>query len=760
MGGASIGSYGGCYGVFSPDGLLVATVENSVSSSVIYLWDAATGALVRTLQGHSYFPRDLDFSHDGSRLLSGSLDGTAKIWDVSTGTLLHTLPGHPDGVVSVAFSYDDSKVATNGQYEQFVRQWSAVTGEESSPVGEHTYGLSSAFLMPDASEVCTVHCNGWAAIWDIETETALRTFQLEGSRIVDSDLSPDGSLLATAAFETSEVVLWETSTGTRIRSFGGPITTGRMAFSKDGTRLAVGGDNVHDDVIRIWNVQTGSLVRSFMGHSTGVLSLRFSNKGNLLATGGRDRTIRIWDAATGALLGSSSILDNIYNGDIQFSSDDSEMVITGGKGTYVLSSSTLAVIDCLSATPSYSVGFHPMGNALVIGHADTSASVWSFADRTLLGSLNGHAYGGVATVQFSIDGAMILTGGGDGTTILWDSKFPSMPLIEDVTVEPSVAYTDDTLTAVPRGWQDVHGHPPGYIYEWRRNGTAVTGATGLNLTGSYFAKGDSIVVEVTPFDGTSYGVPRESNPLVISNSPPTPPVVQLLPANPQPGQALVVDVIGYSTDPDGDSVGYFFRWYECQDFDPENPGAETWIHKVELDGSSQVSGLYIQEGELWRFELIPYETAGGPSPEGPEGVALAAVEGEAGWDQVYIGNNERPTITVTKPALSGGAPSSNNKYTIEWDATDADGDPLLVDIYYDKDTVKGGSTLVSRYEPDHGTYIWNTASVPDGDYYIFARVMDNKGAIGDDFSAGRVTIRQGKWVPESNVQDSIWSSLK
>ena len=71
-----------------------------------------------------------------------------------------------------------------------------------------------------------------------------------------------------------------------------------MAFSEDGSWLATGGDRV-DPNISLWDTTLGTHTRTFRGHRGVVRSLAFSADGRLLASGGADRTVRVWDVHAG-----------------------------------------------------------------------------------------------------------------------------------------------------------------------------------------------------------------------------------------------------------------------------------------------------------------------------------------------------------------------------------------------------------------------------------------------------------------------------
>ena len=136
----------------SPDGKLLASggPDNDIS-----LWEAATGELVRRLEGHTETiasSAGLAFSPSGERLASASLDNTARLWDVATGTSLRVLSGHDDTVEGVAFSPDGRHVATSSQDRRVVL-WAVDSGRAVQVFTGHeneVYGL--AFVPRDPGQ--------------------------------------------------------------------------------------------------------------------------------------------------------------------------------------------------------------------------------------------------------------------------------------------------------------------------------------------------------------------------------------------------------------------------------------------------------------------------------------------------------------------------------------------------------------------------------------------------------------------------------
>ncbi|KAJ5471440.1 hypothetical protein N7530_008797 [Penicillium desertorum] len=132
-------------------------------------WDAHTGACLQKLEGHDHKVNSVVFSHDSSRIASGSFDKTFKIWDAQTGACLLTLEGHYNTVNSMMFSHDSSRVASASS-DKTIMIWDAQTGACLQTLEGYDDWVNSRIASGSSDEM--------TKIWDVQTGACLQTLSI------------------------------------------------------------------------------------------------------------------------------------------------------------------------------------------------------------------------------------------------------------------------------------------------------------------------------------------------------------------------------------------------------------------------------------------------------------------------------------------------------------------------------------------------------------------------------------------------------
>jgi beta-lactam-binding protein with PASTA domain len=224
--------------------------------STAKLWDAATGEVIRTFTGHAYPVYSAAFSPDGAKVLTGSGDPSAKLWNTATGEVLLTLAGangHTNEVYSVAYSPDGSQVLT-GAGDNTAKLWNATTGGLVRTFTGHAREVYSVAFSPDGVQVLTGSADGKAKLW---STGAIFIREFTGREAIWSvTFSPDGNQVLVGAGDY-KATLWGKLSGSVVRTFSGhTLDVSSVAFSKDGMRVLTGSA---DDTAKLWPVTGGQV---------------------------------------------------------------------------------------------------------------------------------------------------------------------------------------------------------------------------------------------------------------------------------------------------------------------------------------------------------------------------------------------------------------------------------------------------------------------------------------------------------------------
>jgi WD40 repeat protein/serine/threonine protein kinase len=237
------------------------------------------------------------FSPDGQRLASACGDRTVKIWNSRTGDLIETFPAHTDSVVCVAFHPDGHHLASVGS-EQVVKIWDLKTLKtvfEGPCDIRRKYGTACAAAFSPNGRQLAAGSEGAVRVWDWQIRRIRHSLDTHHFVLVPVAFSRDGRL-ATGVLRRG-LKLWNPETGELLRAFPVPShPVSALAFSPSGELLAAAS---YDRTVKVWDNTTGELLHTLNRHTGNVECVAFSPDGRLLASGGEDKTVRIWDAMTG-----------------------------------------------------------------------------------------------------------------------------------------------------------------------------------------------------------------------------------------------------------------------------------------------------------------------------------------------------------------------------------------------------------------------------------------------------------------------------
>ena len=413
---------------FSRDGRVLATGGGGVK-----LWDVATGNALRTLPGDA---RALSFSPDQNTIAGA--DGTEiKLWNTATVQEPKTLEGSQLGVDSVAFSADGKLLAV-GSSDNTVVLWDSNTRERARVLRGHVAAVSAVAVSRDdkvlasglAAGIAGITRDDTIKIWDPITGQLVRA--LTGKSSGHSlGLSNDGARLVSGSFG-STVSLWNVSQPEAERKIpvarGSRFVPDRVALSPDGKLIAGGG---RDNAIKLWDAGTGRELFTLTGHKKSIRDLVFSPDNKLLASSGQDADIKLWTVATGQELKTlTAHSDGVIA--IAFSFDGRRLA-SGSQDR------SIVVWDIESGEPDAvytghqewvnAVAFGPDGRKLASGSVDGEIRVWEVAARgpqreqqmieRPLQTLAGHK-GSVNALRFNSDGKLLVSGSSDASMKLWD----------------------------------------------------------------------------------------------------------------------------------------------------------------------------------------------------------------------------------------------------------------------------------------------------------------------------------------------------
>ncbi len=366
------------------------------------------------ITGHGQSVTKAAFSPDGTRVLTGSWDGTMKLWDAASGRLIRTFVAGTDVVYSVAYSPDGARVAA-ACGDKTVKIWDAASGRLVVTLRGHRDGVSSVAFLPGGSRIASGSFDNTVKVWDAASGRTLQTFTGHNVGVDAIAVSPDGTRLASTA--SAVIRIWDLASGrlalTINQNFSRVLSS--LAFSPDGRQLLAG----VGDIVGIWNAATGVLMRTFEGHTDSVQGVAFSPDGALAGSVSYDKTLRLWSVTTGQLFKK---FDVSRYPSIAFAPDGKGVLWADGNSATLTDIANGEVLQSFEgySLPVVSVAMSPDGSRALWAGGDSLVKLVDLASGRLVRAFEGHK-AAVTSVAFSRDGTQVLSSSYDRTLRLWDA---------------------------------------------------------------------------------------------------------------------------------------------------------------------------------------------------------------------------------------------------------------------------------------------------------------------------------------------------
>ena len=383
---------------FSADGRVLAVGDGE---GWVHLWNWATPE-ARSFQAHEPPIMSLAFSPDGRTLATGSSDENIQLWDVATlAQKAKSFDGQMGAAWSLAFSPDGKFLAAGGR-DSPVRFWDLeaadptdlVTGLKSDKFGNFAFA-------PDGRLMAGGCADNTVRIWEVASLT--ERFRLTNASYAVS-FTGDGKKLL-AASSDGAAFWWDFRADRRqsVPAYGELGQISCVDLSTDRRIAAVGRG---DGAMQLIEIDSGNVLGTYRGHDDAVLAVSLFPDGARLASGSRDKTIRIWKTknperslrTSAEQPGAVSALAV---------SKDARTLISGCTDNSITFWDTRRLVGSLASVSRHesavrTIAFSPDDKILASGGEDNAVKLWDVVNRRQLASFKFD--GAVRLVAFSPDG--------------------------------------------------------------------------------------------------------------------------------------------------------------------------------------------------------------------------------------------------------------------------------------------------------------------------------------------------------------------
>jgi len=416
----------------------------SSSREAVQIWNARQGSSIMNLTGHSELVQVVKYSPDGTLVASGSYDKTIKIWDaINEGPAKLTLTGHTGVVSSIAFSPNGKRIAS-ASMDHTINIWDPIAGGEPLLIlTGHLGAVLSIAYSPDGRNIASSSVDNTVEIWDAKIGGRPILTITEVGKVLDIDFNHDGSRI-TLARDNHNVDIWN------IFATQGPTTIPPISpafyptfppikatvktensfslsghtsyvvsvrYSPDGSRIVSG---ACDKTIKIWDAVTGSHIMTLGDHKGCVNSVEYSRDGTYIVSGSSDKSIKMWDASSGSVMFTIPLDAEVKS--VGFNKDISRIVSSSGNLVQIWDAlQSSSIMDLTGHTELVNaVQYSPDGTLIASCSNDNTIKIWDAIKKGPAKiTFTGHN-SNVNSIVFSPDGRRLASASSDNTVKIWD----------------------------------------------------------------------------------------------------------------------------------------------------------------------------------------------------------------------------------------------------------------------------------------------------------------------------------------------------
>lgn len=271
----------------APGGAHLATAGDD---HVVRVWSTADGRLLHKLNAHGDWVRAVAFLPDGQTLISAGDDGRIVLWNSATGEKQIELAKLPHVVYAIAISPDGKQLAAAG-FDVEVHLFDLDTRTAKGKLAGPDSDLRAIAFSPDGSRLAAAGRNGKVLVWSLATGAVdLEIASTRVGRLRALGWLPAGDKLVSAG-ENRQLSVWDATTGQLVKKVH--CQTGKLlSMVICGEELIATGGS--DNVIRVWNWQSETEADALVGHTGSVAALAFDAGSRTIISGSFDTTIRVW----------------------------------------------------------------------------------------------------------------------------------------------------------------------------------------------------------------------------------------------------------------------------------------------------------------------------------------------------------------------------------------------------------------------------------------------------------------------------------